>query len=91
MTRRSETWFIARDGSHVIHQAQDLPDASIEERFAGIRARGDGAELAFMAVRCDGCGLMVNVEEPKLPEGWITCELGELCPDCCANVGTIDA
>lgn len=57
------------------------------ERWRGLRASAaeqlSGEVLGeLLAVACDGCGLLVRVERPELPVGWVTNERGEFCPAC---------
>jgi hypothetical protein len=64
--------------------AQDFPErvagllACSEEQFAGERL----ARVA--ALCCDGCGLIVSIDpvNARLPDGWVSDERGELCPEC---------
>jgi hypothetical protein len=59
---------------------------TIEERFASLKAeveeRAPGPGIHMLSVRCDGCGIVEDVDEPKLPSGWISNERGEFCPSC---------
>lgn len=68
-----------------------LPDASFAERAAALKASAElgmigrgPVEARFFHVRCDGCGITVEVDwdRPQIPAGWVTVEAGELCPAC---------
>lgn len=70
----------------VSEQRTQTPDGTIEERFEGLMTSHEehimGPSTRFLWVVCDGCGERVEVEQPELPEDWITNERGELCPEC---------
>ena len=73
----------------VIEHVTYTDAASLEERFEGVAASArehlPGDVLAhYLAVRCDGCGLVQPVDRPELPADWITTIEGEFCPRCLA-------
>jgi hypothetical protein len=62
-----------------------IPTGTVEERFSALRRVSQekvGPGIEIMRVLCDGCGRSVQVDEPKLPEGWETNDRGEFCPRC---------
>ena len=55
------------------------------ERFQGLIedvTKDVGVGRLTMAVRCDGCGRVQEVREPRLPGGWRESEDGDFCPEC---------
>ena len=66
-------------------------EATIEERFAALEALA-GEQLhgpvleRVMWVKCNGCGVVEQVSEPTLPEGWSSTEHGDFCSYACATI-----
>lgn len=79
---------IDRHSGEAVYTEELLPDASVEERFAQLHeglpdvTPGD---LVWAAVVCNGCDKSMAVWPPKLPEGWISNQEGEFCPECQAK------
>lgn len=74
-------------GQTIEVQIETPADASVEQRFsemleAGFKAVEGDIERMVMHVKCDGCGLTVDVKRPELPDGWITRLGGEFCQRC---------
>lgn len=63
-----------------------VADATVEERFQRLMAATvevAGELIAgMMAVRCDGCNAIAEVDRPQLPDGWTSDQRGDLCPSC---------
>jgi hypothetical protein len=60
---------------------------TLEQRIGGLQAQAAeqlaGESIArTVAVRCDGCGQLAELSEPRLPDGWTSDERGERCPGC---------
>jgi hypothetical protein len=63
-------------------------DAGFGQRSAELKASvpaGMGpVEAAFLAVSCNGCSAteQLDYDNPRLPDGWVSDEAGEFCPEC---------
>jgi hypothetical protein len=76
-----------KTGETIAHTVELLPNASFEERMAGLKAvvpsdLGPGRRVC--RVICDNCGFIavVNYDNPRLPAGWTARDSEEFCPDC---------
>ena len=41
-------------------------------------------DARFLAVACNGCEAVASLDfdQPRLPDGWVACAAGDLCPRC---------
>lgn len=85
--RQRDVIVVDRATGGFVRTVEVLPDASLAERIAELKAvvppdLGPGRRIC--GVRCDGCDIAVRVDydNPRLPVGWVTREGEEFCPTC---------
>jgi hypothetical protein len=62
-------------------------DASFAQRIRELKDSLPGigpVEARFLTVTCNGCEVVASLDfdRPRLPDGWITRDAGEFCPNC---------
>lgn len=62
-------------------------DADVAQRIRELAASVPDIghiESRTLAVECDGCGAVagMDVDKPRMPGGWVSCDAGEFCPRC---------
>jgi hypothetical protein len=66
---------------------ETLPDASFAQRIRELKATMPDTEpgdARFLAIVCNDCEVTASLDfdQPQLPDGWVTNEAGEFCPNC---------
>lgn len=87
---RREIVKLDRRTGHVAIETETAETGSFAERAAGLAAAaharlGDEPVIEqFARLVCDGCGVIaeVDLDAPRLPDGWRETDRGDLCAAC---------